>query len=78
MGATIKRRIVLWNTLQINAQPDVGITIRKEIVLGRNRLAPDSQGDQVSAQHLHIGDIGPQGADQLVILGMSRAIGTEK
>ena len=78
MRATIKRKIVLWNTLQINAQPDVGIIIRKEIVLGRNRLVPDSLGDQVSAQHLHIGDIEPQGADHLVILGMNRARGTEK
>ena len=78
MGTIIKQQIVLWSTLQRNAQPDVGIFIRKEIVLGRNRLVPDSQGDQVSAQHLHIGGIGPQGADQLVILRMSRARGTEK
>ena len=78
MGATIKRRIVLWNTLQINAQPDVGIIIRKEIVLGRNRLVPDSQGDQVSAQHLHTGDIEPQGVDHLVLQGMNRARDIEK
>ena len=78
MGTIIKQQIVLWSTLQRNALLDVGIFIRKEIVLGRNRLAPDSQGDQVSAQHWLTGDIEPQGADQLVILGMSRARGTEK
>ena len=72
------QQIVLWNTLQRNAQLDVGIFIRKEIVLGRNHLTPDNRGDQVSAQHWLTGDIGPQGADQLVILGMSRARGTEK
>ena len=74
----IKQQIVLWSTLQRNAQPDVGIFIRKEIVLGRNRLVPDSQGDQVSAQQWHIGDIEPQGAGPLVILGTSRAKDTEK
>ena len=78
MGTIIKQQIVLWSTLLRNAQPDVGIFIRKEIVLGRNRLHPDSQGDQVSAQHWLTRDIEPQGADQLVILGMSRARGTEK
>ena len=78
MGAAIKRKIVLWNTLQINAQPDVGIIIRKEIVLGRNRLVPDSLGDQVSAQHLHTGDIEPQGVDHPVLQGMIRARDTEK
>ena len=78
MRATIKQKIVLWNTLQINAQPDVGIIIRKEIVLGRNRLVPDSQGDQVSAQHLHTGDIEPQGVDHLVLQGMNRARDIEK
>ena len=78
MAATIKRKFVLWNTLQINAQPDVGIIIRKEIVLGRNRLVPDSLGDQVSAQHLHTGDIEPQGVDHPVLQGMNRARDTEK
>ena len=78
MRATIKRKIVLWNTLQINAQPDVGITIRKEIVLGRGHLVPDSLGDQVSAQHLHTGDIEPQGVDHLVLQGMNRARDTGK
>ena len=78
MGTIIKHQIVLWSTLQRNAQPDVGIFIRKEIVLGRNRLVPDSQGDQVSAQHLHIGDIEPQGVDHQVLQGMNRARDIEK
>ena len=77
MGTIIKHQIVLWSTLQRNAQPDVGIFTRKEIALGRNRLVPDNQGDLVSAQHWLIGDIEPQGADLLVILGMIRARGTE-
>ena len=78
MGTIIKHQIVLWSTLQRNAQPDVGIFTRKEIALRRNRLVPDSQGDQVSAQHLLTGDIGPQGVDHLVIQGMNRARDTEK
>ena len=78
MGTIIKQQIVLWSTLQRNAQPDVGIFIRKEIVLGRNHLVPDSPGDQVSAQHLHTGDIEPQEVDHLVLQGMNRARDTEK
>ena len=78
MGTIINQKIVLWNTLQRNVLPNVGIFIRKEIALGRNHLAPGSQGDQVSAQQWHIGDIEPQGAGPLVILGMHRAKDTEK
>ena len=78
MGTIIKQQIVLWSTLQIYAQSDVGIFIRKEIVLERKHLVPDSQGDQVSAQHLHTGDIEPQGVDHLVLQGMNRARDIEK
>ena len=74
----MKQRIVLWNTLQRNVLQDVVIFIRKEIALGRNHLAPGNQGNQVPAQQWHIGDIEPQGAGPLVILGMSRAKDTEK
>ena len=72
------QQIVLWNTLLRNAQLVVDIFIRKEIVLGRNHLVPDSPGDQVSAQHLHTGDIEPQGVDHPVLQGMNRARDTEK
>ena len=78
MGTIIKQRIVSWNILLRNALPDADIFIRKEIALGRNHLALGSQVDQVSPQQWHIGDIEPQGAGPLVILGMSRAKDTEK
>ena len=52
--------------------------MNNEYYLGRNHLASGSQGDQVSAQQWHIGDIEPQGAGPLVILGMHRAKDTEK
>ena len=78
MGTIIKQKIVLWNTLQRNVLQDVVIFIRKEIVLGRNHLVPDSPGDQVSAQHLHTGDIEPQGVDHPVLQGMNRARDTGK
>ena len=73
MGTIIWQKSVLWNIRQRNVLPDVDTIIKNEIALERNHLAPGSQEDQVLAQPWHIGDIEPQGAGPLVILGMSRA-----
>ena len=62
-----------YNILQMNAQQDVDISIRKETVLGRNRLVPDSLGNQISVQHWRTEDIEPRVVDLQVIQGMTRA-----
>ena len=73
----IWQRSALSNIRWRNALQGADFTTKNVIALGRNHLAPGNQ-DQVLDQLWRIEGIEPQGAGQLVILGMSRARGTEK